>query len=416
MLEIDLSHTPQPGERPVSVRLRRGAEASVRRGEPWVFDTAVTRVSHDGAAGDTAVLYDHRNKLVGVGLFDPDSPIRVRVLASGGAAVGPALFAERIDAALERREALSQAPNTTGWRVLHGPNDGLPGLVADLYASTLVLKFYSAAWTPRLRTTLPHLLGALARRGVVVDRVVTRTARAVADAFARLGLGDGAVFGAALDGPVLFHENGIVYEAEPIVGQKTGFFLDQRENRERIEALAAGRATLNVFSYTGGFSLYAARGGAARVRSVDISAPASAACERNFAHNRKDPRIAATDHRAVTGDAFEVLDAMRRDGERFGLVIIDPPSFAKRAAETERALHAYARLARLGLDVLEPGGVIALASCSSRVTPDAFRENAERTARAHGRPLDVFDVTGQPVDHPATFADAAYLKCIYARA
>ncbi len=410
-LESRLSALPSPAPKPVAVRVDHSAAASIRRGSPWIFDTQVTRTSTDGAPGDTAIVYDPKNKLAGVGLFDPDSPIRVRLLQRGPLNVDDTFYAKRIAAADQLRERLRDDPNTTGWRLLHGPNDALPGFVADRYADTVVVKLYSAVWLPRLAPVLRALYATNPW-----ERLVLRVARGPQQAYAEHGLNDGDVLdGPPLDGPVIFTENGIRFEAEPVIGQKTGFFLDQRENRQRVQKLAAGRDVLNVFSYTGGFSLYAARGGARSVTSIDISQPATDACVRNFALNQHDTNIAAAQHTPIAEDAFAAMTALKNAGKRFGVVVIDPPSFAKKAAERERALAAYARLTKLGLDVLAPGGTLVLASCSSRILMDAFRENAERTAAAYGHPLSVFETTGQPVDHPATFDEAGYLKCLFSK-
>jgi 23S rRNA (cytosine1962-C5)-methyltransferase len=245
---------------------------------------------------------------------------------------------------------------------------------------------------------------------------VLRLSRAVQRA-ATGALRDGAVLhGEPPAGPVLFEENGLRFEADLLHGQKTGFFLDQRDNRALVEQYSAGKAVLNVFAYTGGFSVYAARGGARAVTSLDVSAPALAAAERNFAHNRALETVANADHRRLAGDAFDLLPQLRDGGERFDVVILDPPSFAKAAAEVERAAGSYARMIRMGLDVLAPHGLLVAASCSSRITAQRFREIVEETARRAGRPLHVLQQTGHPLDHPIGFPEGAYLKCIFARA
>lgn len=410
-LEQRLAALPHPAAKPVSIRVDHSASASIRRGNPWVFASGITRAATDGQPGDTAIVYDHRNKLAGVGFLDPDSPIRVRLLNNGPLQLNEDAITKRIAAAFDRRTSLSTDPSTTGWRLLHGPNDGLPGLVADTYADTVVIKLYSAVWLPHLRTALRAIHAAHPW-----TRLVLRLARGPAPAYAACGLHDGDILdGPPLNGAVPFQENGIWFEAEPIVGQKTGFFLDQRENRERVERLSHRARVLNVFSYTGGFSLYAARGGATHVVSVDLSKPATAACERNFALNHQDSTIRSADHRAVAGDAFKVMSDMVEHGQQFDVVIIDPPAFAKKAAEVERALAAYARLTRLGLDTLAPGGTLVLASCSSRIQLADFEKNATHAAALHGWRLNVVERSTQPLDHPAAFDEAGYLKCLFTK-
>jgi 23S rRNA (cytosine1962-C5)-methyltransferase len=405
----DSTHTQAGGGRRLAIRLHAGAERAVRRGHPWVFAEGISQQRHEAAAGDLAVIFDRHNRFLAIGLYDPTSPIRIRVLHHGEPAqIDPMWFAGRIRAAWEQRSKLLQQA-TTGFRVVHGENDGLPGLVVDRYGDSMVVKLYSAAW-------LPHLTSVLAGLDDIDQpkRVVLRLSRAVQRAEGA-AFHDGQVLaGAPLTGPVLFRENGLTFEADLVRGQKTGFFLDQRDNRARVQQHAAGRNVLNVFAYTGGFSVYAARGGARSVTSVDVSAPALVAAERNFAHNRADPAVAAAEHRTVAGDAFEVLRDMAARRERYDLVILDPPSFAKAQAEVERALASYARTVRLGLDVLSDGGLLVAASCSSRIGADDFRSVVEETAHEARRSIRALEQTGHPLDHPIGFPEGAYLKCIYA--
>ncbi|MEZ4674311.1 MAG: class I SAM-dependent methyltransferase [Caldilineaceae bacterium] len=202
----------------------------------------------------------------------------------------------------------------------------------------------------------------------------------------------------------------------PFTVRRPASFLDQRENRAAVEQLAFGKRVLNVFAYNGGFSLYGARGGAREVTSLDISQPALDAAVRNFVLNQDDSNVSQSIHKLLSGDAFVLLQQLADAGERYDLVIIDPPAFAKRQRETERALHAYAQLTQLGLGVLRPDGVIVLASCSSRISTDAFMANAKEAAAQVKRPLQIFQTTGHPLDHPVTFPEGAYLKCLYATA
>jgi 23S rRNA (cytosine1962-C5)-methyltransferase len=405
-----VSTTPAPAPRRLAIRLHAGAEQAVRRGHPWVFDDGIRQQRHEGAAGDLAVIFDRHNRFIAIGLYDPHSPIRIRILHHGEpATIDGAWFAARIADAWRVRQPLV-ADGTTGFRIVHGENDGLPGLIVDRYGDSLVIKLYTVAWL----THLAHVLDALDAL-FPATRIVLRLGRSVQRNVAH-GPFDGDVLrGAPLDGPVLFNENGITFEADLVRGQKTGFFLDQRDNRARVERHCRGRSVLNVFAYTGGFSVYAARGGARTVTSLDVSAPAQAAADRNFAHNRTHPAVAAAEHRTIAGDAFDVMQQMRSRGERFDVVILDPPSFAKARAEVERALASYARIVRLGLDVLAEGGLLVAASCSSRISADMFRDVVEQAAAGAGRPLRILEETGHALDHPIGFPEGAYLKCIFAR-
>jgi 23S rRNA (cytosine1962-C5)-methyltransferase len=250
------------------------------------------------------------------------------------------------------------------------------------------------------------------------ERLVLRLGRAMLEQPQDLyGLGDGVILsGPDLDGPVFFRENGLLFEADPIHGQKTGFFLDQRDNRARVEKLAAGKTVLNVFAYTGGFSVYAARGGARKVVSVDASAPALEAATRNMAHNRHIPSVAAASHETVPGDAFETLARLAKTGKRFDMVIADPPAFAQKRAQVTQALSAYERLTRLSLGVLQPGGILVQASCSSQMDAQTFFSAVNRAAVQAARPLHEIERTGHALDHPIAFKEGAYLKCLFAGA
>lgn len=409
-----LSHLPKPAAKRLAVHITPAAERHLRSGHPWLFADSIVRQSHAGQPGDLAVIFDQKRRFLAIGLYDPHSPLRVRILQQGtAAAIDQAWFTATVAAAAHRRDRLHNDPQTTGYRLIYGENDGLPGLVVDRYATTLVIKLYSAAWIPHL----PAVVVALQALEPFA-RFVLRLSRNAAELPEQLyGLRDGMLLdGAPLTEPLVFLENGLRFEADPINGQKTGFFLDQRENRATVEGLAADKRVLNVFAYNGGFSLYAARGGAHAVTSLDISQPALAAAERNFALNRTNPTVAAADHQLLAGDAFALLAQLAAAGERYDLVIVDPPAFAKRQREVTRALGAYAQLTRLGLGVLAPAGTIVLASCSSRISALAFVQNATLAAKQAGRPLSIFQQSGHPLDHPVSFPEGAYLKCIFASA
>ena len=408
-----LSRIPEPADRAIAVRITPAAERALRQGHPWLFDQAIRDQSHAGRPGDLAVIFDRRRRFLAVGLYDPHSPIRVRVLQQGEpAAIDRGWFEGRLAAAARVRAPLLQG-DTTGYRLVHGENDGLPGLVIDRYDQTSVLKLYTAAWVPHLRHVLPALAAV-----APAERLILRFGQAVQTQPHDLhGLRDGTIlFGPDLDGPVVFQENGLRFEADPIHGQKTGFFLDQRENRARVEKLAAGKTVLDVFSYTGGFSLYAARGGARAVVSLDASRPALAAAARNFALNQDQGAVVAAKHELLAEDAFQALARLGQSGRRFDLVIIDPPAFAKKQDQVARALMAYGKLTHLGLGVLRSGGTLVLASCSSRVSAQSFFATVNRAAVQAGRPLHEIERTGHPLDHPVGFPEGAYLKCLFATA
>jgi 23S rRNA (cytosine1962-C5)-methyltransferase len=414
---ILLSQISGPSAKNIALRVSPQAERALRQGHPWIFDQAITEQSRAGNPGDLAVLFDDRRRFLAAGLYDPTSPIRVRILQfQHPGTINEDWFKDKLTAAAGLRAPLTKQPAeraTTGYRLVHGENDGFPGLVVDRYAETLVIKIYTPAWIPHLKEFCAALAQVSPAGGMILrlNRTLLKQTELLS------GLSDGlALSGPLPEGPILFQENGLVFEADPILGQKTGFFLDQRDNRARVERLSKDQSVLNVFAYTGGFSVYAARGGARQVVSVDISAPAMEAAARNMAHNRHLPTVAAAVHETVAEDAFEVLAHLASDMRQFDLVIIDPPMFAQNQSQTTAAIFAYKRLTQLGLGVLRPGGVLVQASCSSRVEPVDFFDAIHQAARQSNRRLTEIERTSHALDHPIGFKEGAYLKCLFARA
>ena len=393
----------------VAIRLTPAAVRALRDGHRWVYTDSIEKVNNQAPAGSLAILFDRDRNFVGIGLYDPGSDIPVRTLHVGKQTTIDALwFAKAIARSLALRRELIESGHTTGYRLLHGENDTLPGLVVDRYADTLVIKLDTAAWSPWLDLLTRQLL---AQTGCT--RIVLRLSRRVASSTALPAhLYDGQVLaGPALSEPVVFRENGLAFEADPIQGQKTGFFLDQRDNRSRVGELSHGRDVLNVFAYTGGFTLYALRGGAQTVTSIDISPHAIAAIERNVTLNPDlDPRR----HIGMCVDAFEGIAALRAAGHKYDLVVLDPPSFTHKQTDVPNALSAYRRISQLGLSVLRPGGTLVAASCSARVSAEEFFDLVQSAARQVQRPLQQIRTTGHTVDHPVGFPFGEYLKCLFA--
>ncbi len=401
-----------PSERRVAIRVTAEAERHLRQGHPWVYDQAIRRQSHGGQPGDLAVVFDKRNRFIAIGLYDPTSSIRVRILQHRRPIpIDAAWLKERLAAAVRLRASL-QASQTNGYRLVHGENDGLPGLVIDRYDHTLVLKLYTVAWVTHLHVVLT----ALAVVSPVAQRVILRLSRNVQQQRRHLHrLTDGMILsGPPLTKTLLFAESGVRVEVDPIHGQKTGVFLDQRENRARVRQLSAHRAVLDAFAYTGGFSVAAAQGGAREVISIDMSRPALEAARRNMALNRTVSSVARVRHELIVGDVSEVLERLGQQRRLFDLVILDPPSFAKARSEVNEALRAYGRLALLALAVLRPGGILVFSCCSGQVSTDAFFSTIHRAAIKAHRSLHELERTGQPLDHPVRFKEGAYLKCLFA--
>jgi 23S rRNA (cytosine1962-C5)-methyltransferase len=391
------------------VRLKTVAESVVRQGHPWIFDGSIREQNRPGETGELAVIYDRNDRFLAIGLFDAESPIRIRILHCGKPVkITEGWWTERLQAAIDRRAGLF-ANDTNGYRIINGENDGWPGLVLDRYNEILVLKIYTAAWLSRL----PELSEILGHKWPE-SSIVLRLSRNILNAASEIGAEDGELIqGSSFSNPVVFLENGIRFEADVIRGQKTGFFLDQRENRGRVEKLSNGCRVLNAFSFSGGFSLYAARGAAISVTDLDISAHALESAVRNFELNKADPNIATTEYRQIKADAFEWL-AENKD-EEYDLIILDPPSLAKKAADRPAALAAYEKLAALAITHLSPGGILVAASCSAHVEEAAFFAAVGAAATQSGRKYERLQETGHAKDHPSTFPESRYLKCVYLR-
>ncbi|MBI5934244.1 MAG: class I SAM-dependent methyltransferase [Chloroflexi bacterium] len=401
-----LAQLPAPSAKRIALRISAPAERALRQGHPWVFDQSITEQSHAGAAGDLAVIFDDKRRFLAIGLYDPASPIRVRILqAREPATINADWFQEKLVSAAQLRAPLEKQ-NTTGYRLVHGENDGLPGLVLDRYADTLVLKLYTPAWIPHLK----QFCDALAQVNPSTHLILRLNRSLEKQTDLLHGLHDGMT----LTHPtppslILFRENGLTFESDPIHGQKTGFFLDQRDNRARVEKLSKNKSVLNIFAYTGGFSVYAARGGAKGIVSVDVSAPALESALRNMAYNKL-----TAPHETIAEDAFEVLARMASQNRLFDVVILDPPMFAQSEKQIAVALSAYRKLTHLGLGVLRHGGTLVQASCSSRVDAESFFESVHQSAKEAGRKLTEIERTAHALDHPIRFKEGAYLKCLFA--
>ena len=391
--------------------LQKDLVRHLRAGHPWVFRKAIERAPRGLAAG-TIVDVTEGGRFVARGYLDPHSAITVRVLTREPA--------ERVDAAFWRnRVARAHAlrretvTGTTGYRLVHGESDGLPGVVVDVYDRFAVVKLYSAGLTPHrgdiveaIRAEVPGLAGVFGRDELGRDD---------ADDGEGAAKPQGKVlWGAEPPERITIDEHGMKVLVDVRNGQKTGFFLDQRENRRMVRELGRGRAeALNLFGYTGGFSVAAALGGVKHVVTVDVDAGAIALARENFKVNGLD----MADHAFATEDAFEILARYKREGRRFDLVVCDPPAFAKSQKAVEGALAGYASLNRAALAVLAPGGLLVTASCSARVSADQFADAVKEAAFKAKVDLQLVRETRQPPDHPVSlqFREGRYLKCLVLR-
>ncbi len=394
----------------VKVPLKPGLGRHIRAGHPWVFRKAI-EVAPRVPAGSVVDLVDN-GRFVGRGYWDPLSAIAVRVLTTDPQElIDAAFFTRRVTQAVASRRQLIDFSGTNAWRVLHGEGDGLPGVVVDLYDRWAVLKLYSAGLTPHrpliieaLKQALPELKGVVGRDEVGRDDADVDEGKGTA----RMLWGDEA------PNPLPIEERGAKFLVDVYAGQKTGFFLDQRENRHLLRRISRGLDVLNCFCFSGGFSVNAALGGASRVFSVDQDEDAIALARENFTLNG----LPAAQHDFLAADAFELLESFKQEGRRFDLVILDPPAFAKSQKAVEAAVAGYASLNRQALAVLKPGGLLCTASCSARVSADAFFDAVKEGAYNAGVDLTLVEERYQPPDHPVRlqFREGKYLKFYLLRA
>lgn len=392
------------GPHGLTVQLTKPLRDRIRAGHPWIYDRALAAMPRDVAPGDVLTVADAEGE-VALAFADPESPIRARILAPPGTRLDAAWVRDRAEAAAARRIRDPLLAGCTGRRLVHGEADACPGLVVDLYATTAVVVFDGPAAAVFWRPRLADVLAGLDRGGTEIAHAWLRGERrrtAGASSAGEAVRGDPP-------GELVITEDEARFAVDVRAGQKTGFFLDQRDNRRTIRRHAAGQTVLNLFAYTGGFSLHAALGGATRVTSVDIAPPAIAGIERNLALSG----LPAEAHERVATDAFDFLARAARQHRRWDLVIVDPPSFAPSERARPAALAAYRKLAAAALAVTEPAGRFALASCSSHVTEaDLLDLIAGLAPGTPDTPLRLRAAAGAASDHPVlpAFPEGRYLK------
>jgi 23S rRNA (cytosine1962-C5)-methyltransferase len=386
--------------RVLEITLQRTAVDPVLRGHPWVWQDAIV-FSEARAAGDEVALLSHDDrKAIGTGLFDPDSPIAVRVWTSTGAAIDAELVRTRLSRAVALRRALFEDGRTTAYRLVNGEGDRMPGVVIDRYANAAIVRPDGAAAEALVRRFREVFTSVLVAEAGVHSIALRTSARGEAVRLEELA-------GGKAPDTVVVLEHGVPFVVDLAKGQKTGAFLDQRENRRRVGALAAGRDVLNLFSYAGGFSLHAAKAGARSITSVDIAAGAHATAHASFREAGLDPQS----YEWVTADVTAFLKQAKSKGSNWDLVVSDPPSFAPSERTLPRALASYRALHRACAAVLAPGGIFCASSCSSHVNFQAFTSTLDDAALGRSD-LVLTEVTGQPHDHPtlAAWPEGRYLK------
>jgi 23S rRNA (cytosine1962-C5)-methyltransferase len=380
--------------------LRKGRARPLWFGHPWVYANAIARIDGEAAPGDLVALADHDGRLIGRGFYNPRSQIPLRLCTRTDEAVDAAFFRRRIARARAARARLGlPSAATTAYRLVNSEGDDLPGLVVDVYGDAAVAQI----------TTL----GIAARRGEIFDALEAelgvKTVFEISPAsYAELE-GFAAASRVARGAPrssLSVLEDGIALEVEPLSGQKTGMFIDQRETRARVGALARGARVLDVYAYAGGFALAAARGGAAAVTAVDSSARAVARIEAHAAAN-------GAKIEAIEADAFRFLETATP--RAFDLIVIDPPKFARARKDLEAARKGYERLNALALQAAAPGAVLVTCSCSQNVDAETFERIVAAGAKQAGREVRVFERRGPAADHllPPGFTEGQYLKILF---
>ena len=388
--------------------LKPGREKSLARRHPWVFSGAVARVQGDPETGDAVALRSGNGEFLAWAAYSPASQIRARVWSwSEAEPVDADLLRARLRQALAARGRLLAAEDSDAMRLVHGESDSLPGVIADRYGEVVVLQLLSAGaerWRGELADALRELTGC----ACVFER-----SDADVRALEGLPVKSGALYGSLPAAGVQLREHGLVYGVDLAAGHKTGFYLDQRDNRRHVGELSRGREALNCFCYTGGFTLNALAGGAASVLSIDSSADALALARDNLRRNGLDAARAEWQE----ADVFKHLRVLRDQGRSFDLVVLDPPKFAPTAAFAEKAARGYKDINLLALKLLRPGGLLATFSCSGGVSAELFQKILAGAALDAGVDASIVGHFFAAADHPVllSFPEGDYLKGLLLR-
>ena len=383
------------------VYLKSGKEESLKRFHPWIFSGAIAYAEGEPEEGEVVDVYTLKKEFIACGHFQIGS-IAVRVLSFAQETVDHAFWVRKLESARALRVALGLIgnPQTDTYRLVHGEGDNLPGLIIDIYGSTAVMQAHSAG----MHVCRLEIADALIQvMGDTVRNIYYKSETTLPFKADLLAKENGFIKGGSTDNVAM--ENGLRFHVDWLKGQKTGFFVDQRENRYLLERYASGRNVLNMFCYTGGFSFYAMRGGAKLVHSVDSSAKAIDLTNENVKLNfPDDPR-----HQAYAEDAFKFLDRM---GDQYDLIILDPPAFAKHRDALRNALRGYTKLNAKAFEKIRPGGILFTFSCSQVVTKENFRNAVFTAAAQAGRSVRILHQLTQPGDHPVNIyhPEGEYLK------
>lgn len=382
------------------VYLKKGKEDSLKRFHPWIFSGAIQSADSQLAEGETVRVITAGGDFIAVGHYQIGS-IAVRVLSFSDVVIDDDFWTSRLQSAFDMRRSIGIVDNPLNntYRLVHGEGDNIPGLVIDVYGDTAVMQAHSVGIHQERMAIARCLVNVAGQR---IKNVYYKSETTLPYK-AELGQEDGFILGGSDDNVAM--ENGLKFHVDWLKGQKTGFFVDQRENRSLLERFARGKKVLNMFCYTGGFSFYAMRGGAELVHSVDSSAKAIELTTRNVNMNFPDD----SRHQAYCEDAFKYLDRM---GDRYDLIILDPPAFAKHRGALHNALKGYTRLNLKAFEKIQRGGILFTFSCSQVVTKDNFRNAVFTAAALAGRKVRILHQLHQPADHPINIfhPEGEYLK------
>lgn len=385
------------------VVLAPGREGRIARGHLWVYDSQIDHIEGEVEPGDVVDVVTASGRFVGRGYYNPHSRIRVRLLTFDDEPIDRAFFARRLDEALALRRRFY--PLAQGVRLVFSEGDRLPGLIVDRFADVVVVQFLTLGMDVRRKMWMELLIERLEPKAIVErSDVPSRQLEG-------LELRKGVLFG-SLSGPVIFEENGLLFEADVLEGQKTGFFLDQRENRQMLKPVALGARVLDAFCYTGSFALFARAFGAARVLAIEQSHAALQQAQRNAAANR------LSGIEWVEANAFDELRRLDQQHERFDVIILDPPAFARTRRSVDAALRGYKEINLRAWKMLEPGGFLISCSCSQHVAPDQFFGVVADAADDARRQWRLIESRTQAYDHPIlpSVPETLYLKCLVAQA
>ena len=395
----NLNNKPNPYPRIV---LKKGREISLQRFHPWIFSGAVHSVSENLKPGDVAEVFGSQGNYLGTGHFE-DGSLAVKIFSFKRAMIDAAFWKQKIEQAFFLRKALhlTRNHNTNAYRLVFTEGDGLPGLIIDIYNNVAVFQAQTQGMFNARNEITEALIGVYGNK---LEAVYDRSPESVSAQHDKVATENRFLYGYA-GSPVEITENGNRFLADFIKGQKTGFFIDQRENRALLSLYAAKRKVLNLFSYSGGFSVYALEAGASEVHSVDSAAPAIELANKNVILNGFD----ASRHRGVVADVKDYLQEMAAD---FDLVILDPPAFAKHRESRHRAMQGYKFLNTAVLKKIKPGGILFTFSCSQVVGTDLFESTVMASAIEAGRNVRILHRLSQPPDHPASIfhPEGVYLK------